>query len=705
MSFEYPWLAWGALAALLPVAIHLINRQRAKVVRFAALEHLLQSDKRLAQRLKLRQLIVLVLRMALMAFLALALAKPSLDETVSVVGHTSGPGAIALVIDDSMSMNARMPGDDETLLDKALEIAEARVAGGGPSTSFALITASVPAQLLTPSVTFDREALARALSRIRPGARAADLGGALREAERVLAESGQSQRHVVIISDHAAHVWEELDRVWALEEPPEVERIDVRDGAPIDNIAITGVDVRPSLPLGPEHLTITASIANHAERTWTSEISVHLGQHAAQASVTLEPSSEADVSVTLKRPPGDAPPGHVQLPEDPLVEDNTWTFGLGEGMSVHVGLVNGAPHDVPTLDEVFFLRAALDTSGPGAPIKTTMLDGTRLLPKSLAHLDVLILANPGAMSPASLAAVRGFVTQGGGLLISAGDRLTPQAAQGFEELIPVAIRGHKEVADPSDPNAALSALRISDFDLEHPVTALFAAVDDVSLLKARTFKVALLDPSGRRVKVLASFSGGLPALVEAHVGQGRSILLTTSVDRDWSDLALRTSFVPLVHQLMDYLAQRGEGKAGANVTLGQEVEVGLPGGRGSLVLIRPDGAEVIVEAPEEHDGDDVVRRITLNDIDLPGRYTLRRRVGAQQATTFNAHPALAESNLRPVSPARVESVLGPSSERPLKAGVGPSLTREETSQHPLWPYLLVALFVLLGSETWFVLRQ
>ena len=131
MSFEHPWLVWGALTALIPVAIHLINRQRAPVVRFAALEHLLLSDKRLSQSLKVRQLLVLLLRMALLGLLALALAKPSWDEEVSATQGMLGPGAVAIIIDDSLSMNARPREGDQTLLERAIEGAEERIASGG----------------------------------------------------------------------------------------------------------------------------------------------------------------------------------------------------------------------------------------------------------------------------------------------------------------------------------------------------------------------------------------------------------------------------------------------------------------------------------------------------------------------------------------------------------------------------------------------
>ena len=65
----------------------------AAVPAVAALEHLLLSDRRLAQRLKLRQLLVLALRVGLLVVIALALAKPSLTQDVAAVGDVADDSA------------------------------------------------------------------------------------------------------------------------------------------------------------------------------------------------------------------------------------------------------------------------------------------------------------------------------------------------------------------------------------------------------------------------------------------------------------------------------------------------------------------------------------------------------------------------------------------------------------------------------------
>ena len=94
MGFGNIGLLIGMALGVVPIIIHLINRRRAKLRRFAAIEFLLMSDKRLARRLKLKQILVLALRVLLVMALAFALAKPYIEPDVATVGELSEPGAV-----------------------------------------------------------------------------------------------------------------------------------------------------------------------------------------------------------------------------------------------------------------------------------------------------------------------------------------------------------------------------------------------------------------------------------------------------------------------------------------------------------------------------------------------------------------------------------------------------------------------------------
>src|SRR5438874_6472137 len=74
--FTHPWyMAAGGAAVSLPILIHLINRMRFKRIRWAAMEFLLKSQKRNRRRLIIEQLILLLLRCALVALAGFLVAR------------------------------------------------------------------------------------------------------------------------------------------------------------------------------------------------------------------------------------------------------------------------------------------------------------------------------------------------------------------------------------------------------------------------------------------------------------------------------------------------------------------------------------------------------------------------------------------------------------------------------------------------------
>ena len=75
MWFVAPLMLVGLVALAVPIAIHLIGRRRARVVKFAALDFLLATRRRTARRFRLRERLLLIVRAVACAVVALALAK------------------------------------------------------------------------------------------------------------------------------------------------------------------------------------------------------------------------------------------------------------------------------------------------------------------------------------------------------------------------------------------------------------------------------------------------------------------------------------------------------------------------------------------------------------------------------------------------------------------------------------------------------
>ena len=117
LSFAHPAFLWGALAAMIPIAIHLINRRRSRQVEFAAIAFVLRSEARHARKLKLKRLILLLLRIAVCIIVPLALARPFLAAPAAAGAPTRDARAMVLVLDTSFSMRYQLRG--KTLFERA----------------------------------------------------------------------------------------------------------------------------------------------------------------------------------------------------------------------------------------------------------------------------------------------------------------------------------------------------------------------------------------------------------------------------------------------------------------------------------------------------------------------------------------------------------------------------------------------------------
>ncbi len=718
MGFGNAALLAGMLLGLIPIIIHLINKRRARLVRFSAIEFLLLSDKKLARRLKIKQILVLALRVLLLVALAFALAKPYLEPDAVAGVDVSEPGAVALIIDDSASMNAVRP-DGTTRLDEVLGEARRLVASRGERTSVAIIAAGAPARLLTRGVTFDEALLEEALGRITPGGRATDLPGALLEAGRVLSESGEARRQVLVLADQARHLWPPPPSSWSWAPFTDVAALPPKEPPSLPNLAVTGASISDD-PAGRGYV-LDATVRNFGPAEASVTVTLRHGDVKAAETLIVPAMGEATATFRgAERPErGDGTVAIEPSDDNRLADDDTWFFAGGERRALRVVLVNGAPRTPVWLDELFFARPAFAITPPGeAPVTATAIAPAELTTARLQTADVVVLANVGSLTREQALALTQWVERGGGLFIAAGDQLDPRTAnQDYGPLLPFSLREVKSVGRANDPQSILQALVIATVDFDHPVFSIFRGLEDASLFKARVMSHVLIDTEGHpEARVLASFTGGIPAIVEAPLGRGRVMFWASSLDRDWTDLPLRTSFPPLLQRIGAWLGRlldAAGGGAALSPEVGGSTRAVVPDGVGPVVVRRPDGTEVTV-GPEELEGDTVGATVWLEDLDMAGHWRVMRATEPDRATTLAVNVPRAESDLAAADPMAIAATVDVVTR---DNGVLPDFIPDagedtlsdasvpESARTVLWPWILAGLFLLFGSEAWLLIRS
>jgi hypothetical protein len=709
MGFELPWMLWGLVAATIPIAIHLMQRRQARVLPFAAVEFLLLGNAKRARRLRLRQWLVLAARVGLLAALALALAKPYISLE-SAPGVASGePSAVVLLLDDSASMNAR-GAEGERLFEAMIEAARERIDSGGPLARFGLVAMGRPARRLTPALTSDRGALERSLGELLPSDRGADTAVALDHARELLDSAVDEARVVWIGTDRALHAWEGISAKGLGEAQARSRPFVEIPALPVEarprNLSILAV--RPTAGAGPSGETaFEVEVFNHSEWDETVEVRIRVGEEAAAVSLAVPARSakSAEVHLALATNVGSRrASAEIHSSEDALASDDILYFQLGATRALRVAVVNGSPRSVPWLDEVFFLKAGLLARGQGGERwSAEHLRQGDLTSGVLVHTDVVILANVGALSSAQALALRHYVKGGGGLLIALGDQMSAESNRSYGSLLPLPIRSIRRMGTDREPGAG-DGLEIIDRD--HPILRPFVGEESTTLTRTRVRIMALLAQGNvDQVSTLARWAGGAPALVEAPMGQGRIVMLTTSLDRDGSDLVLRTSFVPFLQRTVAYLAGRYDEERTGEPQIGRLVTLEAPPGAGDLVLTGPEGLERIIDEGLACTGRPA--RCDLGILERAGSYALARASDPTLRKGLSLNVDREEGDLETYTADGLRGHLQGDATEPVmaeavsRAGPPP----RPVGGQPLWPAALVALFGLLLAEAWFACRR
>jgi hypothetical protein len=593
VNFLSPALLVGLLAAAIPPILHLIFRRKAVRVRFPSLELIRRSNRKTARRHKLQQWLLMLTRSLLLAAVAFAMARPYLEPETAAGGAPSlTGGAVSVVVDASWPMGYAQGG--ERLIDRARIAADRALRGLGSGGLAALVVAGAKAEAVVPEVTADLDLVRRQIEAVEVTPRLGTLGEAVARAYETLSSAPPSlPRRVVVLTTPAG-------AASGLPTPPpgsgiELVAVDLLEGKPPENRAVLDVQARPAPDLGPGQWRLDARIANlGAASVERLPVSVLVeGEVKVRGFVTLEPGQDTTKTFNLRLPPSATSlRAEVVIESDALEADDTRALWLSPAPELRVLAVNGDPRPIPQRDELFYFERALaPTAAATTRVRVEVARADTVDAQRVAAADVVVLANLPVPSPELARALEAYVRGGGGLLVAMGDQVQPADTNAqLGKLLPRALRDVRTAGDAaaSDEGGDRRVALVTRFDRGHAILQPFVDPSRSSLARIGVARYMLLDPSpDAQGEVVLALEDGTPYLLTRPVDRGRVALLTGTLDRDWNDLPIRPDFVPLLEQVLRYLAR-------VTSSEGRAFVVGQPA---PLRVDDPTVARVVVEAP------------------------------------------------------------------------------------------------------------
>lgn len=617
-------MLYGLLAALLPLAIHLLNRRRTVTLPFSnvALLQTLQHDR--MRRVKLKQILLLLLRTLLIVLLVLAFARPTqMGATGS--GRDAGTSAVVL-LDRSVSMQHRTPSG--MLFDRArARVAELMTSfGTRDEVQLFLVDAqAVPFEIATHS-----------LDMVQPGFGPMDMRTGLETALVHLGTSQQPNREVYIFSDMANKGWANVPdtlaglagiSVFLVPERPElVHNLGILDARPVGEFLQVG---RPA--------TLAIDLINHGDAPKGDvPVQVFLNDRRMAQQVAHVPArGRRKVHVRFTPETGGALPLRVEIGDDDLAADNMRVSVLAVPDRIRVLLVGEAA------SEAYYLAQALQV----ASFDVVQKHPDELSEAVLRMSDVVFLCNVPTLSRSAIDALRQRLDEGAGLGIVLGDRVDIRHynAQVLPALLPATL-----VSVQGRPGATTAYQTLQPLLPDHPLLADLEMA--VPFRSPQFYAHYAVRPDAGTQPVL-SFATGMPALLENRLGNGRAVLFTSGLNAElaWNDLPMTGFFVPFVHRLAGYMAAGAFGQS--NYPVGQMVYRDMRGVAAREAVLRPPGQEAQA-IWAEHRGARAVWPV--GSAHTPGLWEIfaRERLADRFAVQMDAM----EADLTPVADARLASL-------------------------------------------------
>lgn len=685
MTFLNPLVLLGLAAAAIPVILHLLNLRKLRTIEFSTLAFLKELQQTKIRRLKVRQILLLLVRTLLIVFVVLAFARPAFHGSLFGTIGTNARTTYVIILDDSYSMT--VADEHGERFRQAKQICESLINLLNEGDEVFLVKCSdIPRATIDPA-THDFAALRTLIRESKPSAVRRTLDDALRLSAKLLAQSNNANKEVYIVSDfqktlaergylesHSGSYFDERVRFFVL-------NIGGKHG--IENVSVDSVDIVTKIIEQNKPLSVQAFVNNYSDtplRNYVASIVVD-GVKMAQQAINAEPWGYAVAKFVVVPKRAGIVKGYVEVENDLFEADNRRYFTINVPEQLRVVIVS----DIESDDH--FIQLALRSASDE---EKSLLNIEQVTSKQFSNIDitrkdVLILLGVDGVSRGVQERIRNFVERGGGVIFFPNSRGEFSSSLLSELSLP---RPDGIIAfDGSSGN-----LTFGKVDLDHPLFAtVFESSPTQQLRKTEVESPVIVKTlqwsSGIRGHSIIQMNNSATFLSEHRFGDGTVLFFSVAPVLSWSDFPLKGIFVPLLYRSVVYVSSKG--KSTVSYYAGETPLLALPQQQmtreGQYSILSSNGTEEFLNPPSTMSGKIVVQ---LPMLIVPGIYDVR--AGTTTVASFAVNLDGKESDGRKLSDSEFESLWR-------SVGISPAAVQTITEVEHLHAAVLESRF---GVEFW-----
>lgn len=597
MQFLYPSLTWAFLLVLVPLLIHLINLLRQRRIQWAAMEFLLQSNKKHRRWVWLKQLILLLLRMFVIAVVIAMLAGLVTRDQASFLG--AQPTHHFILLDDSLSMADRtssgrafdmanqalrriaeqlasQPADHKVTL---IRFSEATKSSGSVQGAGSIVESLAELNAVTVDSDFV-ETMEETRRKLDIVELAVGPTGALEMVDRLMKNAAEPHLVAYLVSDFRAKEWDQSAELKELlravrKNDSELHLIRCVAGQN-QNLAIIEVEPdRGTLAAGVP-LLVNIQVRNFgpdpaqqvairvSARSYPSDALVadHQVKETQISTLTIDEIPAGEVATRQAQLKFDRAGQHIvaaSLGSDALVEDNVSRCLIDIPAVVPVLIVDGSADG----DEAYYLESVFAPGRIVTGINPVARDPSYLrdvTDNELQQYAAIYLLNVERLDAKAVAGLSRYVRSGGGLGMFAGPNTDPafllEMYANGEGLFPLAVQTARNNRRPNGDETP--DLQVND----HPIFRALVDSGGESRPLARLIRIDRflgVDPDWQpgespKSTILATVRNSDPVVVSRPFGAGQVVVFLTTASPTWNNWAMGPTYPVVILQLHGFLA-------------------------------------------------------------------------------------------------------------------------------------------------------
>ena len=557
MNFLNPAILFAMFAAAIPLLLHLLNLRKLKRVEFSSLKFIKELQKTRIRKVKLKQIILLILRTLIIAFIVLAFARPTIKSELPLLG-TYAKSSVVILLDNSFSIDV----SDEfgNRLKQAKSAAASILNSLKPGDDAVIIPMSgTENQALSLSRNFAQ--LNDELTRITISNKPAAFVDAVSKAYSLLEESKNLNREIYLISDCQQNVFSYSGTDSLNYFNPNTSLYIVNIGSnsksSIVNLSVDSLQSLTQLFLQDEPVEFRTSIKNNSNKNISGlVVSLFYNKNrTAQMAIDIDAGQTKTINMFGEPKDFGVVKAFVEIENDALDHDNRRYFGFYIPEKPQVAVFGNK--------NIFPVETVLKLND--SRIAYAVFQLSQLGSINLSKYDILIITD-GLTDANQFKVLKDYIETGGSTLLFAGEGNKSYIAytEGLN-LLGISAIDIKQFSDSSP-------LEFNYTDKQHPLFKGVFKGNTNSNKQVETAEISKLIVSKSGQSIISTSAGNI--LSEIRLGKGKLFFVSTGLGASWSNFPLTGIFPVLIYRSVFYLTSKEY--TGISAQVGDKVRIVIP---------------------------------------------------------------------------------------------------------------------------------